>query len=79
MPGRGWGAHSAGRGGGPAARRAAFRRASLRWHPDKFAARFGARLPDPGVRAEVLARAQALAQALNEHLAARRAERPSPA
>ena len=63
-------------GGDPAALRAAFRRASLRWHPDKFAARFGARLPDPAVRAEVLARAQALAQALTADLAALRAGRP---
>jgi len=63
-------------GGDPSALRAAFRRASLRWHPDKFAARFGARLPDPAVRAEVLARAQGLAQALDEDLAALRAERP---
>ena len=66
-------------GGDPAALRAAFRRASLRWYPVKFAARFGARLPDPAVRAEVLARAQALAQALTADLAALRAGRDPPA
>ena len=65
----GAGAGGAAAGGGPL--RAAFRRASLRWHPDKFAARLGGRLPaDPEARAAVLARAAGVAQRVNEDHAA---------
>lgn len=43
--------------------RAAFRRAALRWHPDKFAGRYRARVP-PEEWPRVLARVQALTQDL---------------
>lgn len=47
-----------------AAKKAAFRRAVLRWHPDKFAGRLGGRVPAHQQTA-VMARVQALAQDLN--------------
>ena len=48
-------------------RKALIREGLLRWHPDKFAQRFAARLPED--RAPVLARVNALAQEINEALA----------
>lgn len=51
-------------GASDAAQRAAFREASLRWHPDKFVQRFGEGLA-PADRERTLARVQSIAQELN--------------
>lgn len=48
---------------GPDAMRLALRKELMRWHPDKFGARFGGRLV-PGDREAVLAGVQAVAQQL---------------
>ncbi len=45
----------------PAARKAALREELMRWHPDKFGARFGARLA-PGDAARVAARVNIMSQ-----------------
>ena len=47
------------------AQRRAYARACLRWHPDKFVARWGPRL-EPADRGRILERVQALSQGLNE-------------
>lgn len=47
----------------PAERKAALRQEMLRWHPDKFMARVGARLA-PAERAAVQARVNAVSQAV---------------
>ncbi len=47
------------------AQRRAYARACLRWHPDKFVARWGPLL-DPADRVRILERVQALSQGLNE-------------
>lgn len=47
------------------AQRRAYARACLRWHPDKFVARWGPRL-EPADRDRILERVQALSQGLNE-------------
>ncbi|KAK3259918.1 hypothetical protein CYMTET_31104 [Cymbomonas tetramitiformis] len=56
-----------------AAYKIAFRRASLRWHPDKFEARFGSRLSNECTtsdglshRQQVIARVQGVSQAVND-------------
>lgn len=46
---------------GPAALKAALRKELMRWHPDKFGARFGARLLDAD-KEVILAGVQAVAQ-----------------
>ena len=51
--------------------RAAFREASLRWHPDKFVQRFGEALAAVD-RDRTLARVQAIAQELNRTWSERR-------
>lgn len=48
----------------PRAQRRAYARACLRWHPDKFEARWGRRL-EAGDRAAVLARVQEVSQGIN--------------
>lgn len=50
---------------GRRAARRAYARACLRWHPDKFVARWGALLAE-GERTGILQRVQQLSQALNE-------------
>jgi broad specificity phosphatase PhoE len=55
-----------GKGGARDAYRAAFRAAALRWHPDKFEARFGQRLAPGEPGEEVRARVQAVAQAVTD-------------
>jgi hypothetical protein len=45
----------------PASRKAALREELIRWHPDKFGARFGARLA-PGDAARVAARVNVMSQ-----------------
>jgi hypothetical protein len=55
------------------AARRAYARACLRWHPDKFAARYGALLAEED-RAAVLQRVQQLSQALNEAWGAQQQE-----
>lgn len=47
------------------AQRRAYARACLRWHPDKFVARWGPLL-EPADRSRILERVQALSQGLNE-------------
>ena len=48
-----------------AAHKRAFRKASMRWHPDKFIHRFGRRIPDAAVRDAVTSRVQQIAQGVN--------------
>lgn len=55
---------SLGLDGGAAARKRAFRAASLRWHPDKFLQAFGSRL-HPGERDAILQKVTETSQAIN--------------
>ena len=54
-----------GQGATAAERKQAFRAASLRWHPDKFVQRFGARLQDTE-RDDILEKVTATFQLVNE-------------
>lgn len=49
----------------PGEQRAVLRQEMMRWHPDKFIGKFGARLGE-GERAEVLERVNAMQQAVAE-------------
>lgn len=53
-----------------AAYRRAFKRASLRWHPDKFAAKFGKYL-DPKHSNEICQRVQSISQIINDEWSSR--------
>jgi len=57
-------------GGHPSVVRSQLRSGLLRWHPDKFAQRFGALLPsEPAVKDKILDRVKEIAQQLNRLMA----------